>query len=61
MVSEKAKGVLNDFTKENVIDFDKFLSKDGNKLNPGTTADLIASSLLIFLLDRISSEKTIIY
>lgn len=61
MVSEKATEVLNDFSRENVIAFDKFLSQDGNKLNPGTTADLIASSLLIFLLDRISSEKTIIY
>uniref|UniRef100_A9A884 Triphosphoribosyl-dephospho-CoA protein n=1 Tax=Methanococcus maripaludis (strain C6 / ATCC BAA-1332) TaxID=444158 RepID=A9A884_METM6 len=61
MVSEKAKEVLNNFNEETVLEFDKFLSKDGNKLNPGTTADLIASSLLIFLLDRISNEKTILY
>jgi triphosphoribosyl-dephospho-CoA synthase len=61
MVSEKAKEVLNNFNEESVLEFDKFLSKEGNKLNPGTTADLIASSLLIFLLDRISNEKTILY
>jgi len=61
MVSEKAKEVLNNFNEKTVLEFDKFLSKDGNKLNPGTTADLIASSLLIFLLDRISNEKTILY
>ncbi|ABO35756.1 triphosphoribosyl-dephospho-CoA protein [Methanococcus maripaludis C5] len=61
MVSEKAKEVLNNFNEKSVLEFDKFLSKDGNKLNPGTTADLIASSLLIFLLDRISNEKTILY
>jgi triphosphoribosyl-dephospho-CoA synthase len=31
------------------IAFDRFLRSDGNKLNPGTTADLIAASLFVAL------------
>ncbi|MDK2790218.1 MAG: triphosphoribosyl-dephospho-CoA synthase [Methanothermococcus sp.] len=61
MVSEMAKEVLENFNQEKVIEFDKFLSKEGNKLNPGTTADLIASSLMIYLLDRIDKNNTVLW
>ncbi len=61
MVSEMAKNILdNGFKKEDIMEFDKFLSKEGNKLNPGTTADLVASSLMIFLLDRIDKNDTVL-
>jgi triphosphoribosyl-dephospho-CoA synthase len=60
-VSKMAEEVLNNFTEEKVKEFDRYLSKDGNKLNPGTTADLIASSLMIFILDRIDNNKTILW
>jgi triphosphoribosyl-dephospho-CoA synthase len=61
MVSEMAKDILdNGFKKEDIEEFDKFLSKEGNKLNPGTTADLVASSLMIFLLDRIDKKDTVL-
>ncbi len=62
MVSEMAKNILyNGFKKEDIEEFDKFLSKEGNKLNPGTTADLVASSLMIFLLDRIDKNNTVLW
>ncbi len=62
MVSEMAKNILdNEFKKEDIEEFDKFLSKEGNKLNPGTTADLVASSLMIFLLDRIDKNNTVLW
>ena len=62
MVSEMAKDILdNGFKKEDIEEFDKFLSKEGNKLNPGTTADLVASSLMIFLLDRIDKKDTVLW
>jgi len=61
MVSDKAKEVLNNFNEESLLKFDKFLSNEGNKLNPGTTADLIASSLMIFLLDRINNKNTVLW
>jgi len=32
-----------------VEDFDRWLRRDGNRLNPGTTADLIAASLYLLL------------
>ena len=61
MVSEMAKNILDEgFKKEDIEEFDKFLSKEGNKLNPGTTADLVASSLMIFLLDRIDKNDTVL-
>ncbi|AEF96637.1 triphosphoribosyl-dephospho-CoA synthase [Methanotorris igneus] len=61
MVSKMAKDVLDNFSMEKVVEFDKYLSKEGNKLNPGTTADLIASSLMIFLLDKIDKGETILW
>lgn len=38
--------------KESYNEFDRYLRSDGNRLNPGTTADLIAATLLIFLLTK---------
>ena len=32
-----------------VADFDRWLRRDGNRFNPGTTADLIAASLFVLL------------
>jgi triphosphoribosyl-dephospho-CoA synthase len=61
MVSKMAKDVLDNFSMEKVVEFDKYLSKEGNKLNPGTTADLIASSLMIFLLNKIDKGETILW
>jgi len=34
------------------IEFDQFLRSDGHRLNPGTTADLIAAATLVVLLSR---------
>lgn len=61
-ISNRAKEIVeNGFKEEGIKNFDEYLSKDGNKLNPGTTADLTASSLMIFLLDRIYNNNTIFY
>ncbi|MEM7560717.1 MAG: triphosphoribosyl-dephospho-CoA synthase [Planctomycetota bacterium] len=38
--------------QESYKEFDRYLRSDGNRLNPGTTADLIAATLLIFLLTK---------
>ncbi|AXI24672.1 hypothetical protein CFE53_00155 [Methanofervidicoccus sp. A16] len=51
----------NGYKKEDIEKFDSYLSKDGNRLNPGTTADIVAASLMIFLLDRIDSKDTILW
>jgi len=51
----------NGYKKEDIEKFDSYLSKDGNRLNPGTTADIVAASLMIFLLDRINSKDTILW
>ncbi|HIP84702.1 MAG TPA: hypothetical protein EYH15_04360 [Methanothermococcus okinawensis] len=48
------------FKKEDIEKLDVYLSRDGNKLNPGTTADIVAGSLMIFLLDRIERGDTIL-
>jgi len=42
-------GILADENKE-ITEFDQFLRSDGNKLNPGTTADIITGTLMISLL-----------
>ena len=53
-VSRRAQGVLaagalDTFGgKQALITFDGYLRKEGNRLNPGTTADLMAASLLVF-------------
>ena len=61
-VSKIAKEIMeNGFKKEDIKKFDIYLSKDGNRLNPGTTADIVAASLMIFLLDRIDKGDTVLY
>ncbi|HIQ39033.1 MAG TPA: hypothetical protein EYH53_03390 [Methanothermococcus okinawensis] len=61
-VSRIAKKIKeNGFKKEDIEKFDTYLSKDGNRLNPGTTADIVAASLMIFLLDRIDRRDTILW
>ncbi|MFQ6050454.1 MAG: triphosphoribosyl-dephospho-CoA synthase [Candidatus Hydrothermarchaeota archaeon] len=54
-ISRKAKdilkkgGVFTSIGKKEVIKFDRELQKEGNVLNPGTTADLLASSIWLAL------------
>jgi len=47
-VSQMAKWVLSG--NLSITEFDQFLRSDGNKLNPGTTADLIATGLFLKLM-----------
>lgn len=47
-VSEDARAVLEG--NLNLTEFDSSLKSEDNRLNPGTTADLVASSLMIALL-----------
>lgn len=49
VVSEMASEVLKE--KNKLVNFDKYLRKEGNTLNPGTTADLVAASLFVALLN----------
>lgn len=44
-VCERAKRCLEQNTSEDRMQFDAWLRADGNKRNPGTTADLIAAAL----------------
>ncbi|MCS3900872.1 triphosphoribosyl-dephospho-CoA synthase [Methanococcus voltae] len=64
IVSEKAKETLEKFenTKDRtvILDFDTYLSQESNKLNPGTTADLMASALFIYLIDKTLSNETVL-
>ena len=49
-VSENVRAIAARVQWENLNDrmqFDSFLREDGNRLNPGTTADLIAAALFI--------------
>lgn len=48
----KAGGVYTALGRGNMMEFDRQLRSDGNKLNPGTTADLIAAGLFIRLLEK---------
>jgi len=41
--------LLDRYDAESIADFDRFLRSERNKLNPGTTADLIAAALFILL------------
>lgn len=43
-------GIYTPAGKSSVEEFDRRLREDGNMLNPGTTADLIAASLFVLLL-----------
>ncbi len=55
-ISEKAGkaltkgGLLKPAGRRAVYDFDHYLRTDGNKLNPGTTADLITAALFVYFL-----------
>jgi len=61
-VSRVARGIMErGFKKEDIERFDIYLSRDGNRLNPGTTADIVAASLMIFLLERIDRGDTILW
>jgi triphosphoribosyl-dephospho-CoA synthase len=37
-------------------EMDLYLRKDGNRLNPGTTADLLAAVLFLFVLDVLDRQ-----
>jgi len=51
-ISLEAKEILeNGLQIEEVATFDSKLRQNGNKLNPGTTADITASSIMVGLLD----------
>jgi triphosphoribosyl-dephospho-CoA synthase len=50
-VSAAARSVLDG--SRSVADFDASLRADGNRLNPGTTADLVAATLLAALLSGV--------
>ncbi|MEM2793636.1 MAG: triphosphoribosyl-dephospho-CoA synthase, partial [Candidatus Methanomethylicia archaeon] len=45
-----AGGLLTEDGKRMIWSFDRELRNEGNKLNPGSTADLVASSIMISLL-----------
>ncbi len=49
-VSEKAEKLLEDFSFKELEEWDNFLYRKG--INPGTTADLVASSIFVALLKR---------
>jgi triphosphoribosyl-dephospho-CoA synthase len=55
-VSEKARDILKlggmrtEKGRDNIFEMDRWLAEEENELNPGTTADLIASILFIELL-----------
>lgn len=70
-VQQRAKDVLDDLTRsgrchesdsatlstaDSYAQLDRYLRSYGNRLNPGTTADLIAATLLILLLTK--NEKS---
>jgi triphosphoribosyl-dephospho-CoA synthase len=58
-VSQRAQNVLNvggiqtDIGRTELAEFDLWLRADGNRRNPGTTADLIAACLFAALRDRL--------
>lgn len=55
-ISDKARGILKlggmrtEKGRDNIFEMDRWLAEEENELNPGTTADLIASILFIELL-----------
>jgi len=51
-VSERASDVVrSNYKKEKIQEFDSFLRTDQNRLNPGTSADLVATILFLYLLE----------
>jgi triphosphoribosyl-dephospho-CoA synthase len=49
-ISGEAQNILRDFSLDNMKKWDEHLHKNG--INPGTTADLVASSLFVALLKK---------
>ncbi len=63
-VSQHAEELLNVFSEYSrkewiklVLNFDETLQKAGGKLNPGTTADLLACSLFAYLIEHLFYRK----
>jgi triphosphoribosyl-dephospho-CoA synthase len=57
-VSEEAKAILEKGLKpEDISAFDSKLRSNGNRYNPGTTADLTASSIMLALLDNLYTRS----
>jgi len=57
-VSREAGRILGKgLGREDVARFDAWLRRDGNRYNPGATADLTASSLMVALLNRVFAEQ----
>jgi len=51
-ISKEASSILNEgLPEERITTFDENLRSQGNRLNPGTTADLVASSLNVAILN----------
>ena len=48
----KVGGVRTAIGRQRVVGFDRQLRRKGNRLNPGTTADVIAASLFVLLLQH---------
>lgn len=48
----RAGGMLSEGGREELRSFDVFLRSEGNSLNPGTTADLIAAAIFTYLLQQ---------
>ena len=48
-VREMAQDCLREYTPASINKFDSHLRHDGNRLNPGTTADLLAAGLYVCL------------
>lgn len=48
----RAGGMASDCGREQIREFDAFLRSEGNSLNPGTTADLIAAAIFIYFLQQ---------
>ncbi|NVM02345.1 MAG: triphosphoribosyl-dephospho-CoA synthase [Candidatus Helarchaeota archaeon] len=53
-ISERAKKIVDGgglrYRRQEIIEFDNYLQKKSGKMNPGTTADLTAASIMVNLL-----------
>jgi triphosphoribosyl-dephospho-CoA synthase len=58
-VSDKAKELLNDFSLDELKVWDRYLFEKG--INPGTTADLVASSIFVALLKEKELIKRLLH
>ena len=63
--SRRAKQILQESNtdrlteRESARDFDRWLRADGNRRNPGTTADLVTACLFAALRDEVISQPTL--